>query len=179
MSSQRVSVVTDRTVTASGPDAHRESGTGERVAEKACDALGLWTELARSYQTVSRTVSERVAEYGVTVPQFEILELLHQRGPLSLGELADELFVTGGNITYVMDRLEDRELVSRRRSPQDRRVVKALLTPSGRKLIATVLPGHAEFVRARVGHLEARERRELQRLLEKLREGAQGDVDEA
>jgi MarR family transcriptional regulator, 2-MHQ and catechol-resistance regulon repressor len=111
------------------------------------EALRLWIALARCYQTFAREVGVRVGEYGLTVPQFGILEALHHLGPLSLGELADKLLVTGGNITYVMDRLEAQGLVERRRSEEDRRVVEAHLTPEGRERIASVFPGHAAFIR--------------------------------
>jgi MarR family transcriptional regulator, 2-MHQ and catechol-resistance regulon repressor len=113
----------------------------------------------------------RVGEYGLTVPQFGILEALHHLGPLSLGELADKLLVTGGNITYVMDRLEAQGLVERRRSEEDRRVVEAHLTPEGRERIASVFPGHAAFIREVVSPLAHEEQRELRKLLKRLGKG--------
>jgi MarR family transcriptional regulator, 2-MHQ and catechol-resistance regulon repressor len=76
-----------------------------------------------------------VLEYGLTIPQFGIMEALYHLGPLSLGELADKLLVSGGNVTYVMDRLEEQGLVYRQRSDLDRRVIEARLTDEGRALI--------------------------------------------
>lgn len=116
-------------------------------------------------------VGAKVLEYGLTIPQFGILEALHHLGPLSLGELADKLLVTGGNITYVMDRLEEQELVYRERSEEDRRVVKAHLTPAGEELISRVFPGHAAFVHQLVDHLSPEEREDLRALLKKLGKG--------
>ncbi len=134
-------------------------------------ALRLWIALARSYLTFSRVVGVRVVEYGLTIPQFGVMEALHHLGPLSLGELADKLLVTGGNITYVMDRLEDQGLVYRERSEEDRRVVKAHLTDQGREMIAGVFPGHARFIREMVSHLAPEEQAELRRLLKRLGKG--------
>lgn len=113
----------------------------------------------------------RVSEYGLTVPQFGILEALHHLGPLSLGELADKLLVTGGNITYVMDRLEAQGLVERHRSERDRRVVEARLTSEGRARIAAVFPGHAAFIREMMAPLAREERRVLRQLLKRLGKG--------
>lgn len=131
-------------------------------------ALRAWTALARCYSTFARAVGTRVSEYGLTTPQFGVLEALHHLGSLSLGDLADKLLVTGGNITYVMDRLEERGLVERDRSTEDRRVVLARLTPEGRELVAEVFPDHAAYVRELVGELEGEETEELRRLLKKL-----------
>lgn len=131
-------------------------------------ALRLWIALARCYSTYSRAVSCKVAEYGLTTPQFGVLEALYHLGPLSLGDLADKLLVTGGNVTYVMDRLEEQDLVYRERSPEDRRVIQAKLTERGRALISGVFPGHGEFIEELSGHLDAEEQDQLRALLKKL-----------
>ena len=94
-------------------------------------ALGVWVSLARCYSTFAKAIALKVQEYDLTAPQFGALEALYHLGPLSLGELAEKLLVTGGNVTYVMDRLESRGLVARYRSDDDRRVVHAKLTSGG------------------------------------------------
>jgi MarR family 2-MHQ and catechol resistance regulon transcriptional repressor len=123
---------------------------------------------------MAREVSCRISEYGLTTPQFGVLEALYHLGPLSLGELAEKLLVTGGNITYVMDRLEDQGLVIRDRSGPDRRVVKACLTSKGRELIANVFPGHAEFIHGLVQGLEPEEQETLRALLKRWGKGLSG-----
>lgn len=131
-------------------------------------ALRLWIALARCYATFSRAVGQKVSEYGLTTAQFGILEAIHHLGPLSLGELADKLLVTGGNVTYIMDRLEEQGLVRRERSGEDRRVVVAILTSEGRGIIEDVFPGHAAYIREMADVLEPAEQNELRRLLKKL-----------
>jgi MarR family 2-MHQ and catechol resistance regulon transcriptional repressor len=156
-----------------------EAANRERVDQVASkdwspddeQALRLWISLARCYATFSRAVACKVAEYDLTAPQFGVLEALFHLGPLSLGELAEKLLVTGGNVTYVMDRLESQGLVVRERSGNDRRVVRAHLTTKGRDTIAGVFPGHVEFVRGLVQSLEHGERDQLRTLLKKLGKG--------
>lgn len=131
-------------------------------------ALRLWIALARCYSTMSRLVAGKVAEYGLTTPQFGVLEALYHLGPLPLGELADKLLVTGGNITYVMDRLAEQGLVERIRSKEDRRVVLACLTTDGQELVSDVFPDHTEFVTDRMGALDDDEQETLRGLLKKL-----------
>jgi MarR family 2-MHQ and catechol resistance regulon transcriptional repressor len=131
-------------------------------------ALRLWIALARCYSTMSREVATKVGDYGLTTPQFGVLEALYHLGPLPLGELADKLLVTGGNITYVMDRLAEQGLVERIRSKEDRRVVLACLTAEGQELVGEVFPDHAEFVCGQMSALEAEEQETLRDLLKKL-----------
>jgi MarR family 2-MHQ and catechol resistance regulon transcriptional repressor len=138
-------------------------------------ALGLWIALARCYSTYSRAVAAVVQERGLTLPQFGTLEALYHLGPLSLGELAEKLLVTGGNVTYVMDRLESQGLVARFRSEDDRRVVHARLTEEGKALVASVFPEHASYIEHLCRHLDAREQQELRRLLKQLGKGIAGE----
>jgi MarR family 2-MHQ and catechol resistance regulon transcriptional repressor len=134
-------------------------------------ALRLWIALARCYATFARAVAVRVAEYGLTTPQFGVLEALHHLGPLPLGELADKLLVTGGNVTYVMDRLEEQGLVTRERSSADRRVVRAHLTEAGASLVAEVFPSHAAAVAELASDLDPAEQDLLRALLKRLGKG--------
>jgi len=137
-------------------------------------ALRLWVTLARCHATYSKALAAKVQDYGLTTPQFGTLEALYHLGPLSLGELADKLLVTGGNVTYVMDRLEDQGLVYRFRRPDDRRVIQAKLTKEGRELVAEVFPGHASYVEHLSRHLSSDDQKTLSELLRKLGTGIQG-----
>ena len=134
-------------------------------------ALRVWIALARCYATFARAVSARIMEYGLTTPQFGVLEALYHLGPLPLGELAEKLLVTGGNITYVMDRLEEQGLVTRERSNQDRRVVLARLTEVGESLVAEIFPTHASAIAELAAELPVEEQEVLRVLLKKLGKG--------
>lgn len=136
-------------------------------------ALRLWITLARCSATFAKAIATKVQDYGLTVPQFGTLEALYHLGPLSLGELAEKLLVTGGNVTYVMDRLEDQGLVYRFRRPDDRRVIQARLTPEGRELVAEVFPGHASYVEHLARHISPEDQHALAALLKKLGTGIQ------
>ena len=136
------------------------------------DVLRLWTTLWRCYATCAKVVSGQVQKYELTTPQFAVLEALYHLGPLALGELADKLLVTGGNVTYVVDRLESRGLVVRYRDNSDRRVVLARLTPEGGEMVGEIFPTHVSRMKETVSrHLDAEEQQELARLLKKLGRG--------
>ena len=152
----------------SGGDGGGQGPAPRDWTESEGRALKLWIALARCYSTYQKAVAAVVQERGLTLPQFGALEALYHLGPMSLGELADKLLVTGGNVTYVMDRLESQGLVARFRSRDDRRVVHAELTDEGRALVAKVFPEHARYIEHLCRHLEADEQEELRRLLKRL-----------
>ena len=71
-------------------------------------------------------------EAGITSAKFgPLFVLLQAGGTLPLGELADRVKCVRSNMTQLVDRLEADGLVRRTNDPDDRRVVRAELTPIG------------------------------------------------
>jgi MarR family 2-MHQ and catechol resistance regulon transcriptional repressor len=128
-------------------------------------ALDLWVALARCAASVHRVSARDIQRYGLTQPQFAVLEVLHHKGPLPLRVLGEKLLVTGGNVTYVADQLEKAGYLRRERSAADRRVVRARLTATGAALMARVFPHHAAAIARTARWLTPREQAALARLL--------------
>lgn len=81
---------------------------------------------------VIRRVSDEVAgESGLTVLQLMVLLKLRHAGRRPMSDLKDELDVTTGAVTGLVDRLERMGLVVRNPSEEDRRVTFLALTPEG------------------------------------------------
>jgi MarR family 2-MHQ and catechol resistance regulon transcriptional repressor len=123
------------------------------AAAAQATALKLFVVLSRAQAAVARHADVDVARHGLTVTEFAILEALYHRGPLLLGELQRKILVTSGGITYLVDRLERRGLVTRQPSPDDRRARFAALTEEGEALIARIFPEHAESIARAVAGL--------------------------
>lgn len=131
-------------------------------------ALKLWVVLARCYASVARHSASDIARHDLTVTEFGILEALHHKGPLLLGEIQRKVLVTSGGITYLVDRLVEKGLVRREESPTDRRARFAVLTPAGAALIARIFPAHAAALTEVMAELSAREQEVVTRLLRRL-----------
>jgi DNA-binding MarR family transcriptional regulator len=114
-----------------------------KVAERPDDhktELRLWLRLLTCTTLIESEVRRRLREnFDVTLPRFDLLAQL-DRAPngITLGELSQRMMVTNGNITGLVDRLEDQSLVKRRPSPKDRRVQYVELTANGRKFFRTM-----------------------------------------
>ncbi len=109
-----------------------------------------------------------IRSYGLTTPQFALMEALFHLGALPLSEVGQKLLVTSGNVTYVMDNLVEMGLVMRERCAADRRVIYAQLTPKGETMMERVFPRHANEVRELFGILSPEEQNHLRDLLKKL-----------
>lgn len=65
---------------------------------------------------------------GLTTPQILLLQTIRDKGEITIGELANEMSLSQATVTSILDRLEKRELVYRKRSNADKRKVHAHLT---------------------------------------------------
>ena len=142
--------------------------TTKRYGKNADLALSLWVKLARAYSTFCKLTIKQISTFGLTEPQFGVLECLGHLGPLTLGELSKKQLVSGGNITCVVDNLEKEGFVERVPSKEDRRAIVAQLTPKGKKLFDNIFLQHAKYITKISSVLKEREQQELSRLLKKL-----------
>ena len=113
---------------------------------------------------------ETLAELDLTMPLSDALwQLDPALGPLSRRELAERLHCDPSNVTFLVDRLERRRLVSRARAARDRRVTTLALTPAGievRERLLAAVAGSSLF-----SALTRAQQRELTGLLERCAAG--------
>jgi len=131
----------------------------------------LWIRLNMTFQLIYHEIQKTLKKENLTLPQLDILVCLGRVKGLTLGEIGERLMVTGGNITGVMDRLEKSGFVYRDRDKEDRRIIRAKLTPKGVLLHKDILPIFQKKWKEIVGILDLEEQRHLSRLLKKFSHG--------
>lgn len=134
-------------------------------APSPSDAYGA---LLRAAATVAARVNRRLERHGLVASRFRTLCELQSSGPLCPHDIAGRLCQTRGNVTMVLDDLQRRGLVERRREGVNRRYRVVHLTPRGRALIAGIKPGYARAVAAEMKALAPSELRALTRLCSRL-----------
>ncbi len=116
-------------------------GTKHRGTAAETRALDTYIKLRRAVNAVNQRESEPMRDAGLTESQFGVLEALLHLGPLCQRELAAKVLKSAGNMTTVVDNLQRRGLVKRKREAEDRRVVTVHLTDRGEALIRDAFPG--------------------------------------
>jgi MarR family transcriptional regulator, organic hydroperoxide resistance regulator len=97
----------------------------------ALDFLQCLWRLDRALERFSHSMEKR---YGITAQQRFMLRCIGKYPGMTLGQLASLLHVDPGTASAGVRRLEDKQLVERRRDPRDRRRLQLGLTAHGRKL---------------------------------------------
>jgi DNA-binding MarR family transcriptional regulator len=139
-----------------------EDGSAPRVG-----AAFLLTQLGTH---AASAFAERVARLDLTPPQVGLLRVVALEPGRSQQALAGQLGTPPTRLVALVDDLERRGLLERRRNPQDRRLHAVHLGPAGEKVMTEIRTVAREHDDAVLGALDADERAQLLSLLGKLAE---------
>jgi MarR family transcriptional regulator, 2-MHQ and catechol-resistance regulon repressor len=98
------------------------------------DARALRAALSDLIRVYSFRDRDRICCYDVSVTQSNALDTLVERGPLTLNELAAELFLDKSTTSRIVDGLERKGYAARRENPESRRSILVEVTPDGAAL---------------------------------------------
>jgi MarR family 2-MHQ and catechol resistance regulon transcriptional repressor len=143
-------------------------GTRYKGSAAEVRALNAFLALLRAADAVTDATHRDLSAYALTISQFAALEALYHCGDLCQGDLAAKLMRTFGSVTSLLDGLEKRGLITRRRSSDDKRFVTASLTPEGRRLVARIMPGHVRRITKRFAVLAPLEQDRLRVIARRL-----------
>ena len=137
------------------------------------DALDLFVVLSRSYNWVTAHSNRHIRLHWLNPTEFGVLEVLYHKGPQPLQQIGEKILISSGNITYVVDKLEKKQLLIRKPCSADRRVIYAELTEKGHAFLADIFPSHQEAIEKAVAGLTPEEQQQAIALLKKLGRTAQ------
>lgn len=127
-----------------------------------------YVRLVRSAEALHAAVSRGLLLEGLTASQFSAMKVLRIHGRLAQRDIAKYILKSGGNITVLVDNLEQEGIVARERDTTDRRVVYVSLTKKGENLFDRIYPGHLDRIREAMGDLTESECEQLIGLLQKV-----------
>ncbi len=118
--------------------------------------LGFWLRFVSNH--VSHAFQLKVEAHGVTVAEWVVLRRLYSLGEVPPSRLADEMGMTRGGVSKLVERLHAKKLVSRSAGGEDKRFQSVGLTATGRRLVPKLAAladrNDAEFF----GHLSDEQR---------------------
>jgi DNA-binding MarR family transcriptional regulator len=111
----------------------------------------LIAQILELQRRMNRVIRERTLDswmnLSLTIPQLKSLFYIARHGRVNLSGLAAGLRVTPANVTGIVDRLVEQELLTRTPDPDDRRILWLKLTDKGETLLANLREGRASEMR--------------------------------
>jgi len=125
--------------------------------QKAADKLALQAE-------------QLLKSNGLTGAQYNVLRILRGAEPqgLACSSIAERMISHDPDITRLLDRMEKRNLITRQRQSDDRRVVKTRITSSGLELLKRLDPTVRELHKRQFSHMGTGRVRALADLLDEI-----------
>ncbi len=111
--------------------------------ERTDKSMQTWIQILRAFQKIRAKELKYINTSGLSMNQFEVLEVLYHRGDLQVGAITKLIESTPGNVTVVVKNLTRDGLVQTLPSPEDSRVRIVSITEAGKSLIRGMFTGHA------------------------------------
>jgi DNA-binding MarR family transcriptional regulator len=130
-----------------------------------------FVELLRTSDLLSRRLAMVLKGADLSPTQYNVLRIL--RGApegLACGEIAERMITRDPDVTRLLDRLEKRGLIARRRESMDRRMVLTRITPEGLRALAELDEPIQDLHREQLGHLGRNRLVALSELLQRARQ---------
>lgn len=136
-----------------------------KESEKKRLNLLIWFRLARVYTNLIKESNQHLKKWELSAAQFDVLVQIGTAKRITQVELAQKLFVTKGNITQLLSKMENLGLVERE---QEWRTKYVKLTARGESLFNEVTPLQEQFQAGQFSSLNNDEKKQLLHLLRKI-----------
>jgi DNA-binding MarR family transcriptional regulator len=116
------------------------------------DLAALFDELIRFEIELWNAVDARLrADCDLPLSRFEPMRVISRRAPCRVQDVAEEMSITVGGVSKLVDRIEAAGHCRRRPNPEDKRSSVIEPTPAGRRLLATAITSFEDELRIRLG----------------------------
>ena len=126
------------------------------------------TILFRTQNKLENIIREDVRCHGLNSSEFGALEVLYHKGPLPVQAIKEKVLIASSSMSYVIERLLDKDLITKIISPKDNRVHHVHLNQKGKDLMDEIYPKHVQTLRQALNILTSEEELQLQTLLKKI-----------
>lgn len=150
----------------------RHRNTVSPVAEDSADArraaleTASWLAVVRAYEECGRRYARMLDHFDLTISQFDVLLAVQQLADEAMPKhIAQRLLVTRPNVTGLLRRLEERQLIQMVPHASDGRALICRLTPAGSRRVRDARSAAERFVRAQTAPFPDRDLAAIQALM--------------
>lgn len=128
----------------------------------------VWLVMIKAMRALTRYAAAGIEDTGLGNSDFRVLEVLLHKGPLPVNTIGPIVDLTPGSISIAVERLVEKDLVTRVESTEDRRVRMVALTARGKNLIVPAFLKHAAEMRRVFSELSPDELRDFELALKRV-----------
>lgn len=125
--------------------------------------------LMQTSKNIQDQIKVEISKSDLNITEFSVLETLYHKGQQTIHQIGNSILISSGSMTYVIDKLEKKDLLKRTDCPNDRRAIFIILTPKGEDLMDKIMPEYQEFINHMFDSLNTEEAGMLVNLLQKIK----------
>jgi MarR family transcriptional regulator, 2-MHQ and catechol-resistance regulon repressor len=125
--------------------------------------------LMQTSKNIQDQIKIEINKSDLNITEFSVLETLYHKGQQTIHQIGNSILISSGSMTYVIDKLEKKDLLKRTDCPNDRRAIFIVLTPIGEELMDKLMPEYQEFINHMFNSLNMEEAGILVNLLQKIK----------
>lgn len=111
---------------------------------------------------------EILQDYNMTIPQFTALQIMINNEDITIGELSQKMNLACSTITDLVSRMENTELVLRKKDEKDKRVVRIEVLDKGHEILHLVMEKRRDYLSEKLTDIDSENKHALNDALEKL-----------
>ncbi len=142
----------------------------EKKIETYAIYSSLWKNTTSIYKILHKKLEQELILRTSSLLEYRILKIIDENGQVTMAELAEINYVTQAWITGMIDKMENKKLVRRNRSEEDRRVIYIEITPEGKGLLAELKAVFDKTLYEHFSYVEPKEIEQLNKILGKIKE---------
>lgn len=98
----------------------------------------LWQNIRDIYRTALKRLNAKLRKERITFSQYSVLLALSRSGPMQMNKLSEHMLVAPANVTGLVDRMEKKGYVRRKRDERDRRLYVIEETERGSRIFKSI-----------------------------------------
>lgn len=130
--------------------------------------LKMMIVLFKTYQTLTEFIKEDIKDTTFNLNEFAVLEVVYHQKEVTVNDIFSKVLVANSSLSYILDKLVKKGLVSRRQCTDDRRVTYISLTKNGKEVANKIFPPHYDNLKKQFAVLSDDEKQQAINILKKL-----------
>lgn len=96
----------------------------------------------KAYQSLIEVIKNDIKDTGFDFNEFTVLEVVYHKKKLTVTEIKEKVLVANSSLSYILDKLENKNLITRTKNKEDKRITYIELTDEGLKVSEEIFPMH-------------------------------------
>src|SRR5690554_7078762 len=115
--------------------------------------------LFKAHNALIEYIKKDIENTGFDLNEFAVYEVIYHKEKLTVNEIKEKVLVANSSLTYILDKLEKKDLIKREKSKNDQRISLVSLTKEGLNKATSVFPNHYNNLKSIFNNLTKEDRK--------------------